>query len=684
MFASVLSCDKEEEQRICRGLFCRRPRMTGRHAGHKGFAMNIAHKIISAHLLEGEMIPGKEIGLRVDQTLTQDATGTMAWLQFEALGLPSVRTELSVSYVDHNTLQMGFRNPDDHRFLRTAAQRFGAVYSAPGSGICHQLHLENFARPGRILLGSDSHTPNAGGMGCLAMGAGGLSVALAMAGEPYSIPMPKVVKVWLTGRLTGWAQAKDVILHMLSRLSVKGGVGRIFEYCGPGVSTLSVPERATITNMGAELGATGSLFPSDERTREFLRQMGREEDWEPLYADEGSSYDEEMEVDLSSIVPLVACPHMPDKVVPVAELDGLRVDQVAMGSCTNSSYADLHLVAENLRGRKVCPETDTCMAPGSRQVLSMLTEEGSLASLLESGVRLLECACGPCIGMGSSPVSGGVSVRTFNRNFEGRSGTRDAQVYLVSPVTAAQCALNGRFTDPATWGEAPAHPDFPAHIPSGRHHFLFPAEKEENRASVEILRGPNIVALETFEALPDALSGRVTLKVGDGITTDHIMPAGAEITALRSNVPAIARYVFSRTDEQFVSRQDEAKAEGVAGIIVAGENYGQGSSREHAALAPRHLGVRAVVAKSFARIHRANLINFGILPLIFVNGADYDRIPLGAALSLDTSSVKAGGECVLHVEGAGDIPVRNDLSEKEWNVLKAGGLLNAVRARRAG
>ena len=407
-------------------------------------------------------------------------------------------------------------------------------------------------------------------MGCLAMGAGGLSVALAMAGEPYSIPMPKVVKVWLTGRLTGWAQAKDVILHMLSRLSVKGGVGRIFEYCGPGVSTLSVPERATITNMGAELGATGSLFPSDERTREFLRQMGREQDWEPLYADEGSQYDEEMEVDLSSIVPLAARPHMPDNVVPVAELAGLHVDQVAMGSCTNSSYADLHLVAETLRGRRVCPETDTCMAPGSRQVLAMLTEEGSLASLLESGVRLLECACGPCIGMGSSPVSGGVSVRTFNRNFEGRSGTRDAQVYLVSPVTAAQCAIHGCFTDPATWGEAPEHPDFPARVPDGRHHFLFPAVTEEERAKVEILRGPNIVALETFDALPAELSGEVTLKVGDGITTDHIMPAGAEITALRSNVPAISRYVFSRTDEGFVARQDGVKAAGRAGVIVAG------------------------------------------------------------------------------------------------------------------
>ncbi|WP_458399137.1 aconitate hydratase [Mailhella sp.] len=645
--------------------------------------MNIAHKIISSHLVEGEMIPGKEVGLRVDQTLTQDATGTMAWLQFEALGLPTVRTELSVSYVDHNTLQMGFRNPDDHRFLRTTAQRFGAVYSAPGTGICHQLHLENFARPGRILLGSDSHTPNAGGMGCLAMGAGGLSVALAMAGEPYSIPMPKVVKVWLTGRLTGWAQAKDVILHMLSRLSVKGGVGRIFEYCGPGVATLSVPERATITNMGAELGATGSLFPSDERTREFLRQMGREEDWEPLYADEGSEYDEEMEVDLSSLVPLAAQPHMPDLVVPVAELAGLKVDQVAMGSCTNSSYADLHLVAETLRGRQVCPETDTCMAPGSRQVLSMLASEGSLNALLDSGVRLLECSCGPCIGMGSSPCSGGVSVRTFNRNFEGRSATRDAKVYLVSPVTAAQCALHGCFTDPATWGEAPAHPDFPEHVPSGRHHFLFPAESEEERSRVEILRGPNIAALEQFDALPEELRGEVTLKVGDGITTDHIMPAGAEITSLRSNVPAIARYVFSRTDADFVKRQDAVKAAGTAGIIVAGENYGQGSSREHAALAPRHLGVRAVAAKSFARIHRANLINFGILPLIFVEPSDYDRIALGASVRLDVTTVTAGGDAVLHIDGAGDVRVRNDLSEQEWEVLSKGGLLNAVRARRA-
>lgn len=641
--------------------------------------MNIAHKIISSHLLSGEMVPGQEIGLRVDQTLTQDATGTMAWLQFEALGLRSVQTELSVSYVDHNTLQMGFRNPDDHRFLRTCAAHFGAVFSPAGSGICHQLHLENFARPGRILLGSDSHTPNAGGMGCLAMGAGGLSVALAMAGQPYAIPMPKVVKVRLTGQLTGWAQAKDVILHLLGRLSVKGGVGRIFEYCGPGVDTLSVPERATIANMGAELGATGSLFPSDERTRDFLRRMGREQDWEPLSADPDSAYDEELEVDLSSLEPLAAQPHMPDRVVPVSALAGLKVDQVAMGSCTNSSYADLHQVAEVLHGHRVCPETDTCMAPGSRQVLSMLTEEGSLSALLESGVRLLECACGPCIGMGSSPASGGVSVRTFNRNFEGRSGTRDARVYLTSPVTAAQCALHGMFTDPATWGKAPAHPEFPEHIPDGRRHFLFPADTEAERNAVEILRGPNIVALERFDALPSEVRGEVTLKVGDGITTDHIMPAGAEITSLRSNIPAISRYVFSRTDEHFVARQDKARAAGLAGIIVAGENYGQGSSREHAALAPRHLGVRVLLAKSFARIHRANLINFGILPLIFADPADYDNIPQGALIRIETAGMAPGKDAEITVEGLGCVRVRNDLSAKEWKEMAAGGTLNAFR-----
>ncbi len=491
--------------------------------------------------------------------------------------------------------------------------------------------------------------------------------------------MPKVVKVRLTGQLTGWAQAKDVILHLLGRLSVKGGVGRIFEYCGPGVDTLSVPERATIANMGAELGATGSLFPSDERTRDFLRRMGREQDWEPLSADPDSAYDEELEVDLSSLEPLAAQPHMPDRVVPVSALAGLKVDQVAMGSCTNSSYADLHQVAEVLHGHRVCPETDTCMAPGSRQVLSMLTEEGSLSALLESGVRLLECACGPCIGMGSSPASGGVSVRTFNRNFEGRSGTRDARVYLTSPVTAAQCALRGMFTDPATWGKAPAHPEFPEHIPDGRRHFLFPADTEAERNAVEILRGPNIVALERFDALPSEVRGEVTLKVGDGITTDHIMPAGAEITSLRSNIPAISRYVFSRTDEHFVARQDKARAAGLAGIIVAGENYGQGSSREHAALAPRHLGVRVLLAKSFARIHRANLINFGILPLIFADPADYDNIPQGALIRIETAGMAPGKDAEITVEGLGCVRVRNDLSAKEWKEMAAGGTLNAFR-----
>lgn len=647
--------------------------------------MNITRKIIKAHLLQGEMVPGQEIGLRVDQTLTQDATGTMAWLQFEALGLPKVRTELSVSYVDHNTLQTGFRNPDDHRFLRTAAAHFGAVYSPPGAGICHQLHLENFACPGKILVGSDSHTPNAGGMGCLAMGAGGLSVALAMAGEPYFITMPRVIKVNLTGALHGWAQAKDVILCILGHLSAQGGIGNVFEYVGPGVELLSVPERATIANMGAELGATGSVFPSDERTREFLRVMGRESDWAYLMPDDGAMYDDTIDLDLGTIVPLVARPHMPDHVAPVARQagveGGIAVDQVALGSCTNSSYADLKLAAEIMRGRHVHPATDVCMSPGSRQVLAMLSEDGSLTALLDAGVRLLECSCGPCIGMGSSPVSGGVSVRTFNRNFEGRSGTRDAKVYLVSPATAAHCALNGTFTDPATWGMPPAKPEFPAHVPSGRIHFLFPPNDTE-AAAVDIIRGPNIVALEQFPPLEDFVSGEVALKVGDGISTDHIMPAGTDITALRSNVPAIARYVFSRVDPDFVVRADALRAAGKSGFIIAGKNYGQGSSREHAALAPRHLGIRAVLALSFARIHRANLVNFGIVPFLFANPADYERIPLGASLSFSTSSMAGVNSLMVKVDGVGEIPVYHDLSPAEWRMVQAGGLLNDVRQRR--
>ncbi len=644
--------------------------------------MNIAYKIIKSHLVSGTMEVGKEISLRVDQTLTQDATGTMAWLQFEALGRDSVHTELSVSYVDHNTLQMGFKNPDDHQFLRTVAARYGAVFSAPGTGICHQLHLENFAKPGKILIGSDSHTPTAGGIGCLSMGAGGLSVALSMAGEPYTITMPQIVEVRLSGALQGFAQAKDIILELLRKLGTQGGVGKIFEYTGSGVESLTVPERATITNMGAELGATGSLFPSDNKTKEFLRDMGREEDWIYLAPDTNAHYDALVEINLSELVPLAACPHMPDNVVPVSELAGIKVDQVAMGSCTNSSYADMKLVAEIMRGKHVAPHTDTCLSPGSRQVLTMLMDNGSMSSLLDSGVRLLECSCGPCIGMGSSPHTGGVSVRTFNRNFEGRSGTKDAKVYLVSPVTAAYCALNGEFTDPKTWGEAPIKPVFPMYIPSIRHHFIFPEKNEEQRKNIEVLRGPNIVALESFDVLPDELSGEVVLKVGDGITTDHIMPAGAEITALRSNIPAISEYVFSRVDEDFVARAKNMRDSGKSAFIVAGKNYGQGSSREHAALAPRHLGIRAVMALSFARIHRANLVNFGILPLIFENEADYNRINLGAKLIGKPKILENSPRMAFEVEGGGKIYFKHDLTEKEFQLIVAGGLLNFIKNRK--
>lgn len=627
------------------------------------------------------MTPGSEIGLHIDQTLTQDATGTLAWLQFEALGIPRVRTDVSLSYVDHNTLQMNFRNPDDHRFLRTAAARFGGVFSPAGTGICHQLHLENFAKPGATLVGSDSHTPTAGGVGSLAMGAGGLSVALAMAGEPYCIPMPRIVRVLLTGSLTGWASAKDVILELLRIRTVKGGVGCVFEYAGPGVATLSVPERATIANMGAELGATGTLFPSDGVTRAFLKSMGREEDWKELGPDADATYDEEVVIDLSALVPLAARPHMPDQVVPVAELDGLSVDQVCIGSCTNSSYADLRQVSQILSGHRVDSATDVMLSPGSKQVLTLLAREGMVEPLLASGVRLLECSCGPCIGSGGAPVSEGVSVRTFNRNFEGRSGTRDARVFLVSPLTAAQAALNGKFTDPSTWGTPPARPELPAEVPSIRHLFAFPPE---DGSSVEILRGPNIVALETFprlDAAGDALAAEVVIKVEDDITTDHIMPAGAEILALRSNIPAIAEHVLTRVDEDFVRRARAVSASGGNGVIVAGENYGQGSSREHAALAPRHLGIRAVLAKSLARIHRANLVNFGILPLSFADKADYARIPQGARIEIPLRDLRPGGTMSIQVEGVGDIAVKNDLSTGELAIVLAGGLLNSVKEK---
>ena len=643
--------------------------------------MNLTQKIIGSHLVSGTMTPGSEIGLRIDQTLTQDATGTMAWLQFEALGIPRVKTDISLSYVDHNTLQMNFRNPDDHRFLRTVAAKFGGVYSGPGTGICHQLHLENFAKPGATLVGSDSHTPTAGGICSLAMGAGGLSVALAMAGEPYYLPMPKVVRVFLTGALTGWASAKDVILELLRRRTVKGGVGRVFEYAGPGVATLSVPERATIANMGAELGATGTLFPSDGVTRAFLKAMGREADWRELGPDADAAYDEEEAIDLSALVPLAAQPHMPDRVVPVAELDGLPVEQVCIGSCTNSSYADLKLVAQILDGHRINPGTDAMISPGSKQVLTMLAQEGLLEPLIGSGARLLECSCGPCIGSGGAPVTSGVSARTFNRNFEGRSGTKDAKVYLVSPLTAAQAALNGKFTDPATWGTPPAKPELPADPPSIRHLFVFPPE---NGDGVEVLRGPNIVALEKFprlDASGDVLEANVVIRLGDNITTDHIMPAGAEILALRSNIPAISEHVFVRVDPDFVKRARAVSEAGGNGVIVAGENYGQGSSREHAALAPRHLGIRAVIALSMARIHRANLVNFGILPLVFVNREDYAKVAQGADIRIPLTEITPGGVTNIEIAGVGVLPVRNDLSAAELDIIRSGGLLNAVKEK---
>ncbi len=647
--------------------------------------MNLTQKILQGHLLSDADITkiphGEEINIRIDQTLTQDATGTMAWLQFEALGVDRVKTELSLSYVDHNTIQMGFKNPDDHRFLQSTAAHYNAVFSPAGTGICHQLHIENFGIPGKTLLGSDSHTPSGGGIGMIAMGAGGLSVALAMAGLGYTIPMPKVVGVKLINALQGFAQAKDIILYLLGQLSVKGGVGKVIEYYGEGVSSLTVPERATITNMGAELGATTSIFPSDNETLKFLQAMGRGADYVELSADSGASYDEYIEIDLAKIVPMAACPSMPDKVKTIAELakESILVDQVCIGSCTNSSYADISAVAHILKGNQVNQKTDVNLSPGSRQVLRMLSTEGQLADLIDAGVRILECSCGPCIGMGSSPKSAGVSVRTFNRNFEGRSGTKDADVYLVSPVTAAFCGLHGGFTDPATWGEAVPFTDFPAEVPSIKNHFYYPEADAAKREAVEIERGPNIVALETFDGLPKELSLEVALCLGADITTDHIMPAGAEITSLRSNIPAISRHVFERVDSNFANRCDEIKAKGKNGLIVATTNYGQGSSREHAALAPRHLGVRAVLAQSFARIHRANLVNFGIIPLLFVNEADYNLFKLNTAAHLDLSNFTLQGENELKLDNGTSIKVKNDITEKEWAIINAGGFLNFVK-----
>lgn len=639
--------------------------------------LTLTEKIIRAHIVDGEPVKGTEIGLRIDQTLTQDATGTMAYLEFEAMGVPRVKTERSVAYIDHNTLQSGFENADDHRFIGSVAKKHGIYFSRPGNGICHQVHLERFGIPGKTLIGSDSHTPTGGGIGMLAMGAGGLDVAVAMGGGAYYITYPKVVKVELTGKLSPWVAAKDVILEVLRRMSVKGGVGKVIEYCGEGVKTLSVPERATITNMGAELGATTSIFPSDEVTKAFLKAQKREEVWVPLAADPDAVYDEELKINLSELVPLAACPHSPDNVKSVDEIGNMKIDQVCIGSCTNSSLLDMMKVAYILKGKTVHPDVSLSIAPGSKQVLNMLAQNGALAIIIDAGARILESACGPCIGMGQSPNSKGISLRTFNRNFEGRSGTKDGQIYLVSPELAAVSAINGVLTDPRTLGEMP---DFK--LPEEfiiNDNMVVPPASEADMDSVEILRGPNIKPFPKTAPLQETISCGCSLKVGDNITTDHIMPAGAKILPLRSNIPAISNYCFTVCDEKFPER---AKEMGES-IIVGGANYGQGSSREHAALAPLYLGVKAVLVKSFARIHRANLINAGILPLTFVNEADYDSISEGDKLEIAgvREAVKSGKTqlIVVNKTNGKEIPVLCELTGRTKDIMLAGGLLDYTR-----
>ena len=634
-------------------------------------AMNVTQKILAAHLVSGTLEAGSPIAIRIDQTLTQDATGTMAYLQFEALGLPRVRTELSVSYVDHNMLQSGFENADDHRFLQSFAAKYGVHFSRPGNGICHQVHLERFSRPGGTLLGSDSHTPTSGGAGMLAIGAGGLDIALAMGGLPFNLNMPQVVGVKLTGRLQPFVSAKDIILEVLRHKTVKGGVGKVFEYFGPGVAHLSVPERATITNMGAELGATTSVFPSDAVTRRYLAAQGRDASWSEWVADADAGYDEVLEIDLDQLEPLIACPHSPDNVRKVREVAGTPVAQVAIGSCTNSSYTDLMTVASMLKGKVVADGVSLGVSPGSRQVMEMVTRDGGLLDFIGAGSRILESACGPCIGMGFAPPTEGVSVRSFNRNFYGRSGTKNAAVYLASPETCAACALTGVITDPRDLGLAPIHVPVPEHFLVDDRMVLAPAAEG---SPVDIIRGPNIAKLPTGQAAPASLQGEVLIRLEDDITTDHIMPAGAKVLPLRSNLPAISEFVFHMVDETFPAR---AKAAG-GGFIVAGHNYGQGSSREHAALAPRYLGVRAVLVKSFARIHLANLINFGILPLTFVDMADYARVQAGDQLSLDIRGLALGQVLTLRDETQGlDIPVMPQLaSARDLALILKGGALS--------
>ncbi|HHT62861.1 MAG TPA: aconitate hydratase [Clostridia bacterium] len=640
--------------------------------------LTLAEKIIKNHLVEGEMVTGREIGIAIDQTLTQDATGTMAYLEFEAMGIPRVKTERSVAYIDHNTLQTGFENADDHRYIQTVAKKYGIWYSRPGNGICHQVHLERFGIPGKTLLGSDSHTPTGGGIGMLAIGSGGLDVAVAMGGGAYYIEMPQIINIELTGKLPPWVSAMDIILEILRRLTVKGGVGKIVEYSGPALADLSIPERATITNMGAELGATTSIFPSDEVTREFLKAQGRESDWYPLSADPDAVYAEKLTIDLSGLRPLAACPHSPDNVHPVSELAHIQVDQVCIGSCTNSSLADMLKVAAILKGKTIHPHVSLAISPGSKQVLTMMTEMGALADLIAAGARILECTCGPCIGMGFSPPSKGVSLRTFNRNFEGRSGTADAQVYLVSSETAAVSALQGYISDPTAFGRAP-EVKMPAsyHIDDSMVLEPVPPEKAEE---VQVVRGPNIKPLPLAEPLPNQLEAPVLLKVGDNITTDHIMPAGAKILPYRSNIPRLAEFCFAQVDSGFSQRALEAGK----GFIIGGVNYGQGSSREHAALVPLYLNIKGVIAVSFARIHRANLINAGILPLTFSNPEDYHKIQLGDQLELKNllQDLDKGEEFLLVNKTKGiSLTLKGRFSPRQREILKTGGLLNYTKAK---
>ena len=639
-------------------------------------ADTLTYKILKDHLVDGQLKAGTEIGIRIDQTLTQDATGTMAYLQFEALGLKSVKTKLSVSYVDHNTLQSGFENADDHRYLQSVAAKYGVYFSRPGNGICHQVHLERFGAPGLTLLGSDSHTPTGGALGMIAMGAGGLDVAVAMGGGAFYLPCPRVVGIHLTGKLQPWVTGKDVILEVLRILSVKGGVGNIIEYFGEGVKSLTLTQRATITNMGAELGATTSIFPSDEKTEDFLKAQQRADAYRPLAADDGAEYDKVVEIDLKKLEPMIAKPHSPDAVVPVKEIAGTRAQQVCIGSCTNSSLHDLEITAKILKGKQVHPDLSLTVTPGSKQVYKMIADSSALGEIIAAGARILESACGPCIGMGQSPPSAAVSVRSFNRNFVGRSGTKDALIYLASPETCAATALKGEITDPRELGEEPAI-EIPKQYYIDDRSIIIPPEDGN---SVEIVRGPNIAPCPTREPLPEKLVSKALLKLEDNITTDHIMPAGAKILPLRSNIPKISEFVFFYVDQTFPERARQAKTS----AIVGGDNYGQGSSREHAALAPMYLGLQFVLAKSFARIHKTNLVNFGILPLTFVDNTDYDKLQQNDDLEIAGihEALKSGKDVtVKNLTQGYEFTATYDLSQRQINILLAGGLLNHTKAQ---